>query len=119
MAVTTALYRLPPVEYLAGHTFFFKQGEITLWSATVGTAAVRSLVRRGHDVRLFSRKTTEPGISPSLCRRFLKILHYMDIICVKGSLRCRARHMTWMDRREQNYKHVRGMHIMEPLNYPH
>jgi transcription-repair coupling factor (superfamily II helicase) len=26
-AVTTALYRLPPVEYLAGHTFFFKQGE--------------------------------------------------------------------------------------------
>ena len=25
--VTTALYRLPPVEYLAGHTFFFKQGE--------------------------------------------------------------------------------------------
>ncbi len=27
VAVTTALYRLPPVEYLAGHTFFFKQGE--------------------------------------------------------------------------------------------
>jgi len=26
VAVTTALYRLPPVEYLAGHTFFFKQG---------------------------------------------------------------------------------------------
>jgi len=25
--VTTALYRLTPVEYLAGHTFFFKQGE--------------------------------------------------------------------------------------------
>ncbi|MBI4195344.1 MAG: transcription-repair coupling factor [Betaproteobacteria bacterium] len=25
--VTTALYRLPPVEYLAAHTFFFKQGE--------------------------------------------------------------------------------------------
>jgi len=25
--VTTALYRLAPVEYLAGHTFFFKQGE--------------------------------------------------------------------------------------------
>jgi transcription-repair coupling factor (superfamily II helicase) len=27
VAVTTALYRLPPVEYLAGHTFFFRQGE--------------------------------------------------------------------------------------------
>jgi transcription-repair coupling factor (superfamily II helicase) len=27
VAVTTALYRLPPVEYLAGHTFFFKKGE--------------------------------------------------------------------------------------------
>ena len=27
VAATTALYRLPPVEYLAGHTFFFKQGE--------------------------------------------------------------------------------------------
>jgi transcription-repair coupling factor (superfamily II helicase) len=27
VAVTTALYRLPPVEYLAGHTFFFNQGE--------------------------------------------------------------------------------------------
>src|SRR5687768_15829271 len=27
VAVTTALYRLPPVEYLAGRTFFFKQGE--------------------------------------------------------------------------------------------
>ena len=27
VAVTTALYRLPPVAYLAGHTFFFKQGE--------------------------------------------------------------------------------------------
>jgi len=27
VAVTTALYRLPPVEYLAGHTFFFKEGE--------------------------------------------------------------------------------------------
>ncbi len=27
VAVTTALCRLPPVEYLAGHTFFFKQGE--------------------------------------------------------------------------------------------
>ena len=27
IAVTTALYRLPPIEYLAGHTFFFKQGE--------------------------------------------------------------------------------------------
>src|SRR5919206_4449486 len=27
VAVTTALYRLPPVDYLAGHTFFFKQGE--------------------------------------------------------------------------------------------
>jgi transcription-repair coupling factor (superfamily II helicase) len=25
--LTTALYRLTPVEYLAGHTFFFKQGE--------------------------------------------------------------------------------------------
>ena len=27
IAVTTALYRLPPVAYLAGHTFFFKKGE--------------------------------------------------------------------------------------------
>jgi transcription-repair coupling factor (superfamily II helicase) len=27
VAVTTALYRLPPVQYLAGHTFFFRQGE--------------------------------------------------------------------------------------------
>ncbi|HEV7800537.1 MAG TPA: CarD family transcriptional regulator, partial [Burkholderiales bacterium] len=27
VAVTTALYRLPPVAYLAGHTFFFKQGD--------------------------------------------------------------------------------------------
>jgi transcription-repair coupling factor (superfamily II helicase) len=27
VAVTTALYRLPPVSYLAGHTFFFKQGD--------------------------------------------------------------------------------------------
>src|SRR6476620_1020387 len=27
VAATTALYRLPPVEYLAAHTFFFKQGE--------------------------------------------------------------------------------------------
>src|SRR3954468_21420960 len=27
VSVTTALYRLPPVEYLAGRTFFFKQGE--------------------------------------------------------------------------------------------
>jgi transcription-repair coupling factor (superfamily II helicase) len=27
VAVTTALGRLPPVDYLAGHTFFFKQGE--------------------------------------------------------------------------------------------
>ncbi|MEN3352593.1 MAG: hypothetical protein V7640_751 [Betaproteobacteria bacterium] len=27
IAVTTALYRLPPVAYLAGHTFFFKQGD--------------------------------------------------------------------------------------------
>src|SRR6185436_15612716 len=27
VSVTTALYRLPPVAYLAGHTFFFKQGE--------------------------------------------------------------------------------------------
>src|SRR5688572_11871285 len=26
VAATTALYRLAPVEYLAGHTFFFKQG---------------------------------------------------------------------------------------------
>src|SRR4051812_2068078 len=27
VAVTTALYRLPPVSYLAGHTFFFKQDD--------------------------------------------------------------------------------------------
>ncbi|MEA3155541.1 MAG: hypothetical protein QOK44_3130 [Betaproteobacteria bacterium] len=27
VAATTALYRLPPVAYLAGHTFFFKQGD--------------------------------------------------------------------------------------------
>ena len=27
VAATTALYRLPPVVYLAAHTFFFKQGE--------------------------------------------------------------------------------------------
>src|SRR5688500_2517830 len=27
VSVTTALYRLPPVEYLAGRTFFFKQGD--------------------------------------------------------------------------------------------
>jgi transcription-repair coupling factor (superfamily II helicase) len=27
VAVTTALGRLPPIDYLAGHTFFFKQGE--------------------------------------------------------------------------------------------
>src|SRR3954470_19891650 len=27
VTATTALYRLPPVEYLAAHTFFFKQGE--------------------------------------------------------------------------------------------
>jgi transcription-repair coupling factor (superfamily II helicase) len=27
VAVTTALYRLPPVAYLAGRTFFFKQGD--------------------------------------------------------------------------------------------
>ncbi|MES2564197.1 MAG: transcription-repair coupling factor [Pseudomonadota bacterium] len=27
VAVTTALYKLPPVAYLAGHTFFFKKGE--------------------------------------------------------------------------------------------
>jgi transcription-repair coupling factor (superfamily II helicase) len=27
MPLTTALYRLPPVEYLAAHTFFFKQGD--------------------------------------------------------------------------------------------
>ena len=27
VAVSTALYRLPPVEYLAGRTFFFKQGD--------------------------------------------------------------------------------------------
>ncbi len=25
--VTTALYRLPPVEFLAGYSFFLKQGE--------------------------------------------------------------------------------------------
>jgi transcription-repair coupling factor (superfamily II helicase) len=41
--VTTALYRLTPVEYLAAHTFFFKQGE-----KLAGEELRRQLTRAGY-----------------------------------------------------------------------
>ncbi|HEX9674317.1 MAG TPA: transcription-repair coupling factor [Burkholderiales bacterium] len=51
--VTTALYRLPPVEYLAGRSFFFKQGarlapdELRRQLVTAGYAHVTQVVAPG------------------------------------------------------------------------
>ncbi|MGZ5260706.1 MAG: transcription-repair coupling factor, partial [Burkholderiales bacterium] len=53
VAATTALYRLPPVAYLAGHTFFFKQGdkldgaELRRQLALAGYAHVTQVVAPG------------------------------------------------------------------------
>ena len=43
LSVTTALHRLPPVEYLAAHTFFFKQG-----TALAGEELRRQLTIAGY-----------------------------------------------------------------------
>lgn len=55
--VTTALYRLPPVSYLAGHTFFLRQGQkldgdtLIRQMAQAGYQAVQQVIRPGEFCR--------------------------------------------------------------------
>ncbi len=56
--VTTALYRLPPVSYLAGHTFFLRQGQ-----KLEGDTLIRQMTQAGYQA---VQQVIRPG---EFCRR--------------------------------------------------